>query len=97
MTALHEAEKFIAETHTNRALAFWGNNSFAIYRLIEELDHEAGKWITPIDEDAISEAVKFLKDAQIIMYKRYRDYISKKIEIISGELGKEDIPHEILS
>ena len=96
MTPLDEAEKFSAKLHTNRALAFWGNNSDAIYRLIEELDNETGKWITPIDEDAISEAVKFLKDAQIIMYKRYRDYISRKIEIISGELATEDFNHETI-
>lgn len=83
MTALYDDETFLATSRINRGLAFWGNNSVAVYRLIEDLNNETGKWITPIDEDAICEAVKFLNDAQLIMLKRYRDYISAKIEIIS--------------
>ena len=89
MTSLSKNEKFHMEALNSRALAFWGNNSVAVYRLIEELNNEAGKWLTSIDENAISEAVLFLKKAQVIMYKRYRDYISEKIDLISADLDLE--------
>ena len=87
--SLLEDNSFISNEHANRAIAFWGNNSVAVYRLIEELNNEAGKWITPIDDDAIYEATQLLKRVQVIMYRRYRDYISEKIGIICADLDKE--------
>lgn len=89
--SLLDDDLFLAEQKINRALAFWGNNSVALHRLIDDLDHETGKWMTQQDNEAVKVLLTTLRTAQTISYNHYREAISTKIEIINHELGIDGI------
>ena len=88
---LFDDNLFLTEQKINRALAFWGNISVALHRLIDDLDHETGKWMTLQDNEAVKVLLTTLKTAQTIIYNNYRECISKKIEIINHELDLDGI------
>lgn len=95
--SLLDDDLFLAEHKVNRALAFWGNNSVALHRLIDDLNHETGKWMTQQDNEAVKVLLSNFRTAQTIIYDNYREAISKKLRSLFFKWRRwsnefEDIP-----